>query len=90
MNQRLDKLAAARVDFTSRRMLDGTVISSALQFHGISHLSFNYLTEAFSTDDFFFLFLIFNVSVQNYQHDMCASNYDMRNKYVVGDRPSIE
>lgn len=50
-NQRLDKLAAARVDFTSRGMLDGTVISSALQFHGTSHLSFNYLTEVFSTDD---------------------------------------
>ncbi|KAG1845610.1 hypothetical protein C8R48DRAFT_750725 [Suillus tomentosus] len=29
-NQRLDKLAAARVDFTSRGMLDGTCLSAAL------------------------------------------------------------
>jgi hypothetical protein len=50
-NQRLDKLAAARVDFTSCGMLEGTVISSALQFDGTSHLSFNYLTEAFSADN---------------------------------------
>jgi hypothetical protein len=50
-NQCLDKLAAAQVDFTSCGMLDGTVISSALQFYGMSHLSFNYLTEVFSADD---------------------------------------
>ncbi|KAI0245225.1 hypothetical protein BJV78DRAFT_1277481 [Lactifluus subvellereus] len=30
-NQRLDKLAAARVDFTNRGMLDGTVLSAKLQ-----------------------------------------------------------
>ena len=29
-NQRIDKLAAARVDFTDRRMLEGTVLSKAL------------------------------------------------------------
>jgi hypothetical protein len=29
-NQRLDKFAAARVDFTQRRMLDGTCLSSLL------------------------------------------------------------
>ena len=29
-NQRLDKLAAARVDFQSRRMLDGSVLSAAM------------------------------------------------------------
>ena len=37
-NQRLDKLAAARVDFTSRGMLDGMVISSALQVYSASLL----------------------------------------------------
>ena len=34
-NQRLDKLAAARVDFTSRGMLDGTIVSSTLR---MSHI----------------------------------------------------
>lgn len=29
-NQRLDKLAAAQVDFESRRMLDGSVLSAAM------------------------------------------------------------
>jgi len=37
-NQRLDKLAAARVDFTSRGMLDGTIISSALQSYSMSYI----------------------------------------------------
>jgi hypothetical protein len=35
-NQRLDKLAAARVDFTNRGMLDGTVLSSTLEMIGTS------------------------------------------------------
>ena len=34
-NQRLDKLAAARVDFTSWGMLDGTIVSSTLR---MSHI----------------------------------------------------
>ena len=34
-NQRLDKLAAARVDFTARRMLDGTILSSMVQPVGV-------------------------------------------------------
>jgi hypothetical protein len=33
-NQRLDKLAAAHIDFTSRGMLDGTVLSAALEMIG--------------------------------------------------------
>ena len=37
-NQRLDKLAAARVDFTSCGMLDGTIISSALQSYSMSYI----------------------------------------------------
>ena len=41
-NQRQDKLAAARVDFTSRGMLDGTVISSALQVYSMSHRCFQW------------------------------------------------
>jgi hypothetical protein len=35
-NQRLDKLAAAHVDFTERGMLDGTVLSAALATIGRS------------------------------------------------------
>jgi len=31
-NQRLDKLAASRIDFTSRGMLDGSVLDAALQY----------------------------------------------------------
>ena len=34
INQRLDKLAAAHVDFTNRGMLDGTCLSEALKFIG--------------------------------------------------------
>ena len=41
-NQRQDKLAAARVDFTSHGMLDGTVISSALQVYSTSHHCFQW------------------------------------------------
>ena len=37
-NQRLDKLAAAWVDFTSRGMLDGTVVSSAFEAYSMSCL----------------------------------------------------
>jgi hypothetical protein len=33
-NQRLDKLAAAYVDFTDRGMLDGTCLSEALKTIG--------------------------------------------------------
>jgi hypothetical protein len=39
-NQRQDKLVAARVDFTSRGMLEGTVISSALQVYSTSQVCF--------------------------------------------------
>jgi len=35
-NQHLDKLAAAHVDFTDRGMLDGTVLSTALETIGRS------------------------------------------------------
>jgi hypothetical protein len=35
-NQRLDKLAAARIDFTHRGMLDGTVLSATLKMIGKS------------------------------------------------------
>jgi hypothetical protein len=35
-NQRLDKLAAARVDFTDRGMLDGTILTAALETIGKS------------------------------------------------------
>jgi hypothetical protein len=48
INQRLDKLAAARVDFASRGMLDGTCLSDALKNLGtyFLHLSFiNCLSE---------------------------------------------
>ena len=39
-NQRLDQLAAARVDFSSRGMLDGTCLSYSLQQHlGMNNLS---------------------------------------------------
>ena len=37
-NQCLDKLATARVDFTSHGMLDRTIISSALQSYSMSHI----------------------------------------------------
>jgi hypothetical protein len=33
-NQRLDKLAAARIDYTHRGMLDGTVLSATLKMIG--------------------------------------------------------
>jgi hypothetical protein len=36
-NQHLDKLAAARIDFTDRGMLDGTVLSATLQTIHKSH-----------------------------------------------------
>ena len=36
-NSRLDKLAAARVDFTSRGMLEGTVLEDILRQLGESH-----------------------------------------------------
>ena len=41
-NQCQDKLDAARVDFTSRGMLDGTVISSALQVYSASRHCFQW------------------------------------------------
>ena len=47
-NQRSDKLSASRVDFTSRGMLDGTVVSSALQSYSTSQLSFKNLAEAWA------------------------------------------
>jgi hypothetical protein len=47
-NQRSDKLSASRVDFTSRGMLDGTVVSSALQSYSASQLSFKNLAEAWA------------------------------------------
>ena len=34
-NQRLDKLAAARIDFTKRGMLNGTCLSTALEAIGM-------------------------------------------------------
>jgi hypothetical protein len=37
INQRLDKLAAACVDFASRGMLDGTCLSEALKLIGEPH-----------------------------------------------------
>jgi hypothetical protein len=44
-NQRLDKLAAARVDFTHRGMLDGTVLSAMLKMIGESY------TQSFLTSN---------------------------------------
>lgn len=41
-NQRLDKLAAARVDFASRGMLKGTLLSDVLRAQGQQHTS-NYM-----------------------------------------------
>ena len=35
INQRLDKLAAARIDFKNRGMLDGTCLGDALENLGI-------------------------------------------------------
>ena len=44
-NQRLDKLAAARIDFTHRGMLDGTVLSATLKMIGESY------TQSFLTSN---------------------------------------
>jgi hypothetical protein len=35
-NQRLDKLAAAHIDFASWKMLDSSLVSSVLHFYGMS------------------------------------------------------
>ena len=43
-NQRLDKLAAARVDFSIRGMLDGTCLSDELKHLGKSQPFFNIFT----------------------------------------------
>lgn len=39
-NQRLDKLAASRVDFESRGMLKNTILSDALRAQGMNSLSY--------------------------------------------------
>ena len=53
-NQRLDKLAAAHIDFASRGMLDSSVVPSALHSYGMSHpLSFNSLADTIVSDNIY-------------------------------------